>query len=62
MFHEHLKKLAVIFQVLQHVNDFQTTGYGGHFVFEHEAIFLNRHVFIAINIPCKCCEDVSTNK
>ena len=30
-------KLAGIFQNLEQLNDFQTIGYGGHFVFQKEA-------------------------
>ena len=44
-------KLAAIFQDLVHLKDFQTIGYGGHFVFQNKAQILQRHVFIAINIP-----------
>ena len=46
-------KLAAIFQDLEHFYDFQTIDYGGHFIFEDEPKMLHRHVFIAINIPCK---------
>ena len=55
-------KLAAIFQVLQHLNDFQTIGYGSHFVFQNEAKILHRHVFIAINIPCKFDENILINE
>ena len=51
-------KLAGIFQDLEHLYDFQTIGYGGHFVFQNEAKMLQRQVFIAINIPCKFGEDI----
>ena len=47
--------LAAIFQVLEHLNDFEIIGYGGHFF---EAKILHRQVFIAINIPCKFGEDI----
>ena len=30
-------RLAAIFQGLEHLNDFQTVGYGGPFVFQNEA-------------------------
>ena len=46
-------KLAGIFQDLEHLYDFQTMSYGGHFVFQNEAKIFQRQVFIAINIPCK---------
>ena len=51
-------KLAGIFQDLEHLYDFQTIGYGGHFVFQNESKILHRQVFIAINIPCKFGEDI----
>ena len=35
----NLKNLAGIFQDLEHLYDFQTIGYGGHFVFQNEAKF-----------------------
>ena len=54
-------KLAGIFQDLEHLDDFQTISYGGHFVFQSEAKILHRQVFIAINIPCKFGEDVFIN-
>ena len=46
-------KLAGILQDLEHLYDFQTMSYGGHFVFQNEAKIFQRQVFIAINIPCK---------
>ena len=55
-------KLAGIFQDLEHLYDFQTIGYGGHFVFQNEANSLQRQVFIAINIPCKFGEDIFINE
>ena len=55
-------KLAGIFQDLEHLYDFQTIGYGGHFVFQNEAKILQRQVFIAINIPCKFGEDIFINE
>ena len=55
-------KLAAIFQDLEHLYDFQTVGYGDHFVFQNEAKILHRHVFIAINIPCKFGEDIFINE
>ena len=54
-------KLAVIFQDLEHLYDFQTISYGGHFVFLNEVKMLQRQVFIAINIPCKFGEDIFIN-
>ena len=32
-----MMKIAVIFQDLEHFNNFQTIGYDGHFVFQNEA-------------------------
>ena len=55
-------KLAGIFQDLEHLYDFQTISYGGHFVFQNEAKILQRQVFIAINIPCKFSEDILNEK
>ena len=55
-------KLAGIFQDLEHLYDFQTISYGGHFVFQHEAKIFQRHVFIATNIPCKFGEDIFINE
>ena len=55
-------KLAGIFQDLEHLYNFQTIGYGGHFVFQNEAKMLQRQVFIAINIPCKFGEDICINE
>ena len=55
-------KLAAIFQDLEHLYDFQTIGYGGHFVFQNEAKILDRHIFIAINISCKFSEDIFINE
>ena len=55
-------KLAGIFQDLEHLCDFQTISYGGHFVFQNEAKIFQRQVFIAINIPCKCGEDTLINE
>ena len=57
-FFANLMKLAGIFQDLEHLYDFQTVGYGGHFVFQNEAKILHRHVFIAINILFKFGEDI----
>ena len=37
MFCVYLMKLAAVFQDLEHLNDFQTIRYGGHFVFQNEA-------------------------
>ena len=57
-----MMKLAGIFRDLEQLYDFQTIGYGGHFVFQKEAKILCRQVFIAINIPCKFCEDIFINE
>ena len=54
--------LAAIFQVLDHLNDFQAISYGGHFVFQNEAKIIQRQVFIAVNIPCKFVEDIFINE
>ena len=50
-------KLAGIFQDLEHLYDFQTIRYGGHFVFPNGAKMLQRQVFLAINIPYKFGEN-----
>ena len=55
-------KLAGIFKDLEHLYDFQTISYGGHFVFLNEAKILQRQVFIAINFPCKFGEDIFINE
>ena len=55
-------KLAKIFQDLEHLDDFQTISYGGHFVFQNKAKLLQRQVVIAINIPCKFGEDIFINE
>ena len=55
-------KLATIFQDLEHLYDFQTIGYGGHFVFQNEAKIFQRQVFIAMNILCKFGEDIYINE
>ena len=55
-------KLAGIFKDLEHLYDFQTISYGGHFVFPNESKILHRQVFIAINIPCKFDEDIFINE
>ena len=47
-------KLASIFKLLEHANDFQAIGYAGHISFQNKAkFFFHRHVFIEINIPYK---------
>ena len=51
-------KLARIFQDLEHLYDFQTISYGGHFVFQNKAKIFQRQVFIALSIPCKFGEDI----
>ena len=58
----NLMVLPGIFQNLEHLNDFQTTSYGSHFVFQNEDKILHRHVFIAINIPCTFGEDIFLNE
>ena len=55
-------KLAGIFKDLEHLYDFQTIMYGGHFVFQNKAKILQRQVFIAINMPCKPDEDIFINE
>ena len=55
-------KLAGIFRDLEQLYDFQTIGYGSHFVFQNEAKILHRQVFIAINIPYKFREDIFINE
>ena len=40
-------KLAGIFQDLEHLYDFQTISYGGHFVFQNVAKILQIQVFLA---------------
>ena len=55
-------KLAGIFQDLEHLYDFQTIGYGGHFVFQNETKIFQRQVVIAINIPCKFGEYMFMNE
>ena len=55
-------KLAEIFQDLEHLYDFQTISYGGHFIFQNEAKNLQRQVFRAINIPSKFGEDIFINE
>ena len=55
-------KLAGIFQDLEHLCDFQTISYDGHFVFQNEAKILQRQVFIAIYIPCKFGKDIFINE
>ena len=61
-FVQNLLKLASVFQGLEHLYLFQTIDYGGHFIFETEAKILQRHVFIAINIPCKFGKDIFINE
>ena len=55
-------KLAGIFRDLEQLFDFQTIGYGSHFVFQSDAQILQRQVFVAINIPCKFYEDIFINE
>ena len=58
----NLMKLAGLFQDLEHLYDFQTISYGGHFVLQNEAKILHRQVFIAVNIPCEFGEDIFINE
>ena len=51
----------VIYKLLQHVNDFRTIGYIGHFVFQYETKIVYRGVFVAIKIPCKFGEEIFIN-
>ena len=51
-------KVTLIFKLLKHVNDFQTIGHGGHFVFQNEAKFFKAHLFVAIDIPANFSEDI----
>ena len=53
-------KLAGIFQDLEHLYDFQTIDYGGHF--QNEAKIFHRHVVIAINIRWKFGDDIFINE
>ena len=55
-------KLAGIIQDIEHLYDFQTISYGGHFVFQNESRIFQREVFTAINIPCKFGEDIFINE
>ena len=55
-------KLPGIFQDVEHLYDFVTISYGGHFVFQNQAKILQRQVFIAINIACKFGEDIFINE
>ena len=55
-------KLAVTFQDLEHLYDFQTISNGSHFVFQNEAKSFQGQVIIAINIPCKFGEDIFINE
>ena len=45
MFCENLMELAGIFQDLEHLYDFQTIGYGGHFVFQNETKIFHRYLY-----------------
>ena len=55
-------KLDGIFRDLEQLYDFQTIGYGSHFVFQSEAKILQRQVFKAINFPCILGEDIFINE
>ena len=54
--------LAAIFQVFEHLNDFQTIGYDSHYLFQKDAKVFHMHLFIAINIPRKFGEDIFINE
>ena len=51
------KSNSSIFQDLEHLYDFQTIGYGGHFVFQNESKILH-----TINVTCTFCEDILVNE
>ena len=55
-------KLALIFHDLEHLYDFQTFSYGGHFLFQTEAKISHTQAFRAINIPFKFGEDIVINE
>ena len=42
VFCANLMNLTAIFQVLEHLNDFEIIGYGGHFVFQNEVNIFHR--------------------
>ena len=42
IFCANLINLVAIFQVLEHLNDFEIIGYGGHFVFQNKGKILLR--------------------
>ena len=45
LFLNFLANLAAIFQVLEHLKDFEIIGSGGHFVFQNKAkIFLRQNI------------------
>ena len=48
IFCANLMNLAAIFQVLEHLNDFEIIGYGGHFVFQNKAkiVHLKANLFM----------------
>ena len=43
--------LAAVFQVLQHLNDFQIIGYFGHFVLQIEAKIVQKKIFVDQDFP-----------
>ena len=58
---ETLMKLSAIFQDLEHIYHIQKNQVWGPFYFQNEATILQRHVFIAINIPYIFGEDIFIN-
>ena len=46
--------LAVIFQDLEHLNDFQAVGYGGHLIFQNEGKFFHRQNICTPGLPMGC--------
>ena len=55
-----MMKLPAIFQVFEHLNDFQTSAMVAILFFLNDAKIL--HIFIAINILCKFDEDIFHSK
>ena len=52
-------RLAAIFQDLEHLNKFETIGYGGHFVFQNEAKKFHRQKIAGQDFP-RAVLDVKT--
>ena len=46
--------IAVKFQVLEHLNDFDIIGYGSHFVFQKEAKIVLRQNICRSGLPMGC--------